>query len=387
MKIVETLRRWASEDAQVQAAAARRNLHVLGVAAWVLLALNGVHVLVFSLLRFDLPQQTAWAHQIAWAHAVMAVLMGAVGGLTRRAQAQPEVKGLGRWLPEVTSLGVLLWAVALTLMDQAIGSGISAFINASLAVGMVLLLRPRTTLLLQLSAWLVLAWLLGWTTDDPARLTTLRMNAATACALALLVSTLLWRRYVQAELLQRALADTNRQLEQQRAELETLATRDPLTGVFNRREFVHRAQQALAQAQRHGHELAVLMVDLDHFKSVNDRFGHPVGDEVLRQVTHLMQQNVRQTDCLARLGGEEFALLLPCTPASNALHLADKLRQKLADTPIEPLGEPITASLGLSCLAAGQHLTLDTLLQRADQALYRAKELGRNRTEVWTDTP
>lgn len=387
MKIVETLRRWASEDAQVQAAAARRNLHVLGVAAWVLLALNGVHVLVFSLLRFDLPQQTAWAHQIAWAHAVMAVLMGAVGGLTRRAQAQPEVKGLGCWLPEVTSLGVLLWAVVLTLMDQAIGSGISAFINASLAVGMVLLLRPRTTLLLQLSAWLVLAWLLGWTTDDPARLTTLRMNAATACALALLVSTLLWRRYVQAELLQRALADTNRQLERQRAELETLATRDPLTGVFNRREFVHRAQQALAQAQRHGHELAVLMVDLDHFKSVNDRFGHPVGDEVLRQVTRLMLQNVRQTDCLARLGGEEFALLLPCTPASNALHLADKLRQKLADTPIEPLGEPITASLGLSCLAAGQHLTLDTLLQRADQALYRAKDLGRNRTEVWTDTP
>ncbi|HEX5784871.1 MAG TPA: hypothetical protein VFY35_09115, partial [Burkholderiaceae bacterium] len=106
MKIVETLRRWASEDAQVQAAADRRNLHVLGVAAWVLLALNGVHVLVFSLLRFDLPQQTAWAHQIAWAHAVMAVLMGAVGGLTRRAQAQPEVKGLGCWLPEVTSLGV-----------------------------------------------------------------------------------------------------------------------------------------------------------------------------------------------------------------------------------------------------------------------------------------
>ncbi|GAB4089573.1 GGDEF domain-containing protein [Hydrogenophaga soli] len=387
MKIVETLRRWASEDAQVQAAAARRNLHVLGVAAWVLLALNGVHVLVFSLLRFDLPQQTAWAHQIAWAHASMAVLMVAVGGLTRRAQAQPEVGNLGRWLPEVTSLGVLLWAVALTLMDQAIGSGISAFINASLAVGMVLLLRPRTTLLLQLSAWLVLALLLGWTTDDPARLTTLRMNAATACALALLVSTLLWRRYVQAELLQRALADTNRQLEQQRAELETLATRDPLTGVFNRREFVHRAQQALAQAQRHGHELAVLMVDLDHFKSVNDRFGHPVGDEVLRQVTRLMLQNVRQTDCLARLGGEEFALLLPCTPASNALHLADKLRQKLADTPIEPLGEPITASLGLSCLTAGQQLTLDTLLQRADQALYRAKELGRNRTEVWTDTP
>jgi diguanylate cyclase (GGDEF)-like protein len=387
MKIVETLRRWASEDTQVQAAADRRNLHVLGVGAWVLLALNLLHVLVFSLLQFDLPQQIAWAHHIAMAHAVMAVLIGSVGWMARRAQALPDVGGLGRWLPKVASLAVLLWAVVLTRMDQAIGSGISAFINASLAIGMVFLLRPRTVLLLQLSAWLALAVLLHGTTDDPARLTTLRMNAATACALAMLVSTLLWRRYVQAELLQRALADTNRQLEQQRAELETLATRDPLTGLFNRREFVHRAQQALAQAQRHDQALAVLMVDLDHFKSINDRFGHPVGDEVLRQVTYLMLQSVRQTDCLARLGGEEFALLLPCTPASNALHLADKLRQKLADTPVAPLGEPITASLGLSCLTTGKPLTLDTLLQRADQALYRAKDLGRNRTEVWTDAP
>lgn len=387
MKIVDKLRRWADEDAQVQDAAVRRNLHVLGVAAWVLVALNLLHVLVFSLLRFDLPQQAAWAHQIAVAHAVMAVLMTGVGWVARRAHAHARVEGLGRWLPEAACVLVMLWAVTLTLMDQAIGSGISAFINASLAIGMVFLLRPPSALRLQVLGWLALASLLGWTTDDPARLTTLRMNAASASALALVVSVLLWRRYVQAELLQRALTDTNRQLELQRAELETLATRDPLTGVFNRREFVHQAQQALAQAQRHGHELAVLMVDLDHFKSVNDRFGHPAGDEVLRQVTRLMSQSVRQTDCLARLGGEEFALLLPCTPASNALHLADKLRQKLADTPIEPLGEPITASLGLSCLTAGQHLTLDTLLQRADQALYRAKDLGRNRTEVWTDTP
>lgn len=383
MKMVDTLRRWSREDVQVQEAASKRNLQVLGVAAWVLVALNLLHVAVFGLMHFDLPQQTAWAHQIAGAHAAMAVLMAAMGWAVRQARPHPRLTTPLRWLPETASALVLFWAVVLTLMDQAIGSGISAFINASLAIGMVFLLRPRSALLLQVLGWCVLAVLLGGTTDDPARLTTQRMNAASASALALLVSVLLWRRYVQAELLQRALADTNRLLEQQRAELETLATRDPLTGLYNRREFVRQSQQALARAQRQGHALAVLMVDLDHFKVVNDRFGHPVGDEVLRQVTRLMAQNVRQTDCLARLGGEEFALLLPDTQAANALHLADKLRQRLADTPVAVLGVPVTASLGLACMPAGQTLSLDTLLQRADQALYQAKDQGRNRTVAW----
>lgn len=382
MTIFDTLRRWSTEDTLVQEAAYRRNLQVLGVAAWGLVALNLLHVLVFGLMHFDDPLRNAWAHQIATAHAAMALLMSATGWLARRAQARPSSAYLLRLLPEYASVLILAWAVVLTVMDQAISTSINPFINAAVGVSIVFLLRPRSALAILVLGWCALAWTLGLTTDNPALLTTNRMNAASASALALLVSILLWRRYAQTELLQRALAASNQQLETQRAELETLATRDPLTGLFNRREFVHQAEDELARAQRHGTALSLLMVDLDHFKSINDQFGHPTGDEVLRHVAQLMVHAVRQTDRVARFGGEEFVLLLPDTTETEALHLAEKLRHKLAGTPVPGRGIFVTASIGLACRSAGSTLTLDTLLQHTDQAMYQAKHQGRNRTVV-----
>jgi len=382
MPLPDTLRRWSREDTQVQGAAFRRNLQVLGVAAWGLVGLNVLHVLVFGLLRFDDPVRSGWAQQIAWGHGVMAVLMCGAGVLARWGQARPVAGGVLRFLPEGVSVLVVGWAVALTVMDQAISRSISPFVNAVVGVAIVFLLRPRSALVIVLAGWCALAWALGLTTEDRALLTTNRMNAASACVLALLVSVLLWRRFAQAELLQRALAESNRQLELQRAELEKLATCDPLTGLLNRREFVRQAEQELARARRQGSVLALLMVDLDHFKAVNDHFGHPVGDEVLRHVSALMAQAVRHTDSLARFGGEEFVLLLPDTPADAAWHLADKLRQKLADTPVAALGGAVTASIGLACLPAGSVLALDGLLRQADEALYEAKRQGRNRTAL-----
>lgn len=380
MTLPDTLRRWFREDTQVQGAALRRNLQVLGVAAWALVALNVLHVLVFGLLRFDDPVRNAWAQQIAWGHGVMALLMCVAGVGARWCQARPVDGGVLRFLPECVSVLVVAWAVALTVMDQAISRSISPFVNAVVGIAIVFLLRPRSALVILVAGWCALARALGLTTEDRALLTTNRMNAASACVLALLVSVLLWRRFAQAELLQRALAESNRQLELQRAELEKLATRDPLTGLLNRREFVRQAEQALAHARRQGSALALLMVDLDHFKSVNDHFGHPVGDEVLRHVSALMAQSVRHTDSLARFGGEEFVLLLPDTPADAAWHLADTLRQQLADTPVAALGGAVTASIGLACLPSGSALALDGLLRQADEALYEAKRQGRNRT-------
>lgn len=380
MSLSDTLRRWAAEDRLVQDAAFRRNLQVLGVASWGMVVLNLLHVLVFALLRFDDPQRSAWAHQITAAHGAMALLMSTAGWLSRQAQAHPSRSLPMRLLPEGVSTLILAWAIALTVMDQAISTSINAFVNAAVGVSIVFLLRPRSALAILALGWCALALSLGWTTENSALLATNRMNAASASALALLVSTLLWRRYVQAELLQRALAETNQQLERQRAELETLATRDPLTGLLNRREFVRLAEQELARAQRQESTLSLLMLDLDHFKSINDRFGHPTGDAVLQHVAQLMTHAVRQTDRVARFGGEEFVLLLPDTPEADALHLANKLRHKLASTPAASLSTPVTASIGLASMPAGSAMALDALLQQTDQALYQAKRQGRNRT-------
>ncbi|MCS6810697.1 MAG: GGDEF domain-containing protein [Tepidimonas sp.] len=382
MTIRETWRRWTEEDRLVQDSAPRRNLQVLSVAAWVLVALNAVHVAVFGVLTFDEPVRDAWARQIAMAHGVMAVVMAPIGGLARRLHAQPVLSVGSRALPVVACAVVLAWAIVLTVMDQAVSTSIDPYVNAAVGVAIVFLLRPSTVVGLMGVAWVALVWALGRVTDDAALLTTNRMNAASATALAVLVSVLFWRYYARTERLQRVLAQTNRQLQAQRAELEALATRDPLTGLLNRRELVRQAEIELARVRRLKAPLSLVMLDLDHFKAINDRHGHAVGDEVLRQTARLMANSIRKTDRVARFGGEEFVLLLPDTTVDHARQLADKLREGLAQLSIATLEGPVTASLGVAGSTGDVDRSLDALLLQADQALYEAKRRGRNRTVV-----
>ncbi|MBT9492310.1 MAG: sensor domain-containing diguanylate cyclase [Paucibacter sp.] len=162
---------------------------------------------------------------------------------------------------------------------------------------------------------------------------------------------------------------------------------DMLTGVHNRRYFEHRCQIEVSQARRYQHDLACLFLDLDHFKSVNDRFGHAAGDVVLQGVAHIIQGQLRAGDTVARFGGEEFVVLLPQAPAQHAREIAERIRLSIAASPLLalPQGEalPVSVSIGLALLPKG-HLSGDSrmlaqeLVGQADQALYRAKAGGRN---------
>jgi diguanylate cyclase (GGDEF)-like protein len=169
-------------------------------------------------------------------------------------------------------------------------------------------------------------------------------------------------------------------------ELKRLAEEDMLTGIANRRHFNVEARRAIEQAHRHGEQLAILMFDLDHFKHINDEYGHNVGDEVLREMARRMQECFRKSDLPGRWGGEEFIALLPHTPITSALQVAERLRARLADTPIATsAGElRVTLSGGGAQLLAGE--TLESLVARADSVLYRAKHYGRNRVEISTET-
>lgn len=163
-------------------------------------------------------------------------------------------------------------------------------------------------------------------------------------------------------------------------ELKRRAATDFLTGVSNRRSFLHRAQEELLRSERYGHSLALLMLDIDRFKSINDTHGHAMGDAVLKAVVAACHQNLRQVDILGRLGGEEFAALLPQTDQAGALAICERVRQAVANITL-PAKEGmvcVTASLGLAELHRGE--SLDALMRRADTALYRAKGEGRNRT-------
>ncbi|MCC6134966.1 MAG: sensor domain-containing diguanylate cyclase [Candidatus Contendobacter sp.] len=163
-------------------------------------------------------------------------------------------------------------------------------------------------------------------------------------------------------------------------ELRHLATVDGLTGLYNRRHFMELCERELLRARRYRLEAALLMMDADLFKAVNDTHGHDVGDEVLQVIARLCQRQMRDADIIGRLGGEEFAVLLPQTGLEAALGTAERLRQAIAQTTL-PLttGRMLrfTVSIGVSAGAA-QTVSLQDLLKRADRALYVAKDRGRN---------
>ena len=189
-----------------------------------------------------------------------------------------------------------------------------------------------------------------------------------------------------AELRKRAdLLETQKlELEQKSQALERLSVTDPLTGLPNRRALDESLSQELERSLRYGQPLTVVIMDVDHFKQVNDAHGHAVGDLVLQRFASVMGTQIRANDMVGRWGGEEFLLLCPCTGAEGGLSLAEKLRALLAAQEFDGLGGR-TASFGVATLREGD--TLQSLLSRADAALYEAKRRGRNRVELADPDP
>jgi diguanylate cyclase (GGDEF)-like protein len=167
-----------------------------------------------------------------------------------------------------------------------------------------------------------------------------------------------------------------------------LAVRDGLTGLYNRRAFTELLSQAMAREDRQGGCFGLLLFDLDHFKKLNDTFGHPAGDAALKHTARLLDRHLRRGDQAARYGGEEFAAILPGADQEGALHLAERIREALAATPVVFEGARIgvSASFGAAVWPSDGR-EADALLASADRALYAAKQTGRNRVVAASTTP
>jgi two-component system, cell cycle response regulator len=167
-------------------------------------------------------------------------------------------------------------------------------------------------------------------------------------------------------------------------QMELMATTDGLTGLYNHRTFQERCSEMMGRIQRHGMKLALILTDIDHFKKVNDTYGHPVGDQVLKRVARILERCVRKTDVAARYGGEEFAIVLEGSDVEKAQILAERIRMEVSKEIIQSEKGPfsVTLSLGISCVpddAVEKHI----LIERADQALYHAKHNGRNKSVTY----
>jgi len=183
--------------------------------------------------------------------------------------------------------------------------------------------------------------------------------------------------------LQQKVAQATDELRRRKEEAELLARMDSLTGIPNRRAFMQSAEQEVLRAQRYGSSLTVAVLDLDHFKSINDTFGHATGDQVLINRANLLTATVREVDVVGRLGGEEFAILMPGTPLPEAIQAIERIRQAFEQSPVSCNEQLVsaTASFGVAEYP-GADPTVDGLLAKADGALYLAKARGRNRVET-----
>lgn len=179
------------------------------------------------------------------------------------------------------------------------------------------------------------------------------------------------------------LATLSYELYQSEQRLSALSQKDPLTGAYNRRYFDEQSRIECARSHRYSQSLAILMIDLDKFKLVNDTHGHAAGDEVLKALVRISSDALRKSDILARFGGEEFVVLLPHADIKEASMLAERLRKAIENSEIkvEELTLHVTVSIGVSILAAHESDSTE-MLARADQAMYNAKNSGRNKVAV-----
>jgi diguanylate cyclase (GGDEF)-like protein len=165
--------------------------------------------------------------------------------------------------------------------------------------------------------------------------------------------------------------------------MKAIAVRDQLTGLLNRRGFNEQCEKIYALARRRDLPVAFILTDIDKFKMINDKFGHEAGDQALRHFTRLLQVSRRREDVLSRIGGEEFALILPGATLESAIKVADVLRGRVEIAPLTYKGKsiPMTASFGVATLSPADTAITDVIV-RADKALYRSKRDGRNRVEL-----
>lgn len=173
------------------------------------------------------------------------------------------------------------------------------------------------------------------------------------------------------------LEHANNQLRQNEQRIRELMLTDPLTGLGNRRHLDERLHVEINRARRYGNSLCVIMTDIDHFKGINDTYGHKVGDQVLQGFAEVLQEAVRATDFVSRFGGEEFILVLPETTPQGAVQLAERIRVTLENKHFSGILRHITASFGVTCTKEGD--AMEEILLRVDRALYCSKENGRNR--------
>lgn len=386
------LRNAIRENGVVQGEATVETLRRFRIFAAIVLVVNLAYTAEFwfHINPSETVTRANWANAIGWVHFICAVVMVVMGLFLYRCHARSQRSSTHAMVLQILfCASMLLFAIALSVIDQMVTPNTTNFATICLLIAMTSLMRPTITIVLFLGAYVLFFKALAITQPDPNLLALARSHSVSAVLMSIAASAVVWRQFVTAVLLRRELVRSHQAVAEKQTELEYLATHDALTGLYNRREFMRLAEMELARAARFPADVCMLMVDLDFFKKINDQYGHPAGDAVLQQIAALLTTGVRSTDVVARMGGEEFIVLLPNTATEGALAAAEKLRSAIREQQLKVLGllVPVTASIGVSAITKAQWVTVEGLYTAADQALYAAKHRGRDRVEFMAAAP
>ncbi|MCD8574636.1 MAG: diguanylate cyclase [Erysipelotrichaceae bacterium] len=375
--------------------AVNANMSRLYYLSLLMIPISVIHIVTFTFFVVPETQEATWWRMgIILLHSLMVAMSSIISFLIFWIDNyERELIRLKFMIQIFSTIVVMVLGVGIAVVDQWITTSISPFIIVSIIIALVVLMHPLVSTIIYIGLFAVFIFTMPLIITDSLILTSTIMNGITVVMMAVGLSNIMWYYYTKNEKQKRVIEIQNANLEEQKQELEqlnyrlsVLASMDSMTQLLNRREFENQVNAELSVFKDDVLSSSMMIADIDHFKRVNDQYGHPVGDELLKQFSLLLKAVLRDKDLIARWGGEEFVVMLHQANPNEAYKIAERLRRTIESTTfqINQHHIHITVSFGIAPLNTSEEEPLYTSYLRADKALYQAKESGRNKTIIFT---
>ncbi|MFZ2831505.1 MAG: GGDEF domain-containing protein [Mesotoga infera] len=347
--------------------------------ALVVIPMHIAYVVMFWITEPSSGKEAVWRTGIIVVHSIHLIVSLALAIIISRAKRQNHLSNKAVFIQYAFIVSLSAMAISLVTIDQHVTTNITPFLVLCLGLAVIFLLRPTSAFIIfsvVLTAYLLL---IGIVQKEPAILLTNRVNGITFIVFGMYLSLILWNTTRKNLFQEEEIKRQQKELEEKNAELQRLAFFDTLTGLYNRRKWFEFAEEESRLICRYNIRSSVVLMDIDHFKKINDDYGHPIGDKILKEIADLLKKNLRAVDKLCRWGGEEFIFLLPNTSVEEARKVAEKLRTLIERAEFSIDGESIRvkASFGIASIKCEEN-PIDRAYERVDRALYMAKQGGRN---------
>lgn len=360
------------------------NINRLIKAFYVAAPISIVLIIVFSMFqKVTTPIEEQWRIGIIFAHGLLMIAMILLRIASEIYIKNQDLKTFGKAIQYSGFILVLAAGVSITAIDLQITLAISPFLIGTMVAGVIFLIRPMHTLIIYTSILLTFGFIVSGVLDNPIDKLSTMSNALMASAVGFAISLITFQTSKRSQLQKGFIQSQQEQLEILNTKLIRLASHDDLTDLYNRRTFISRVEEvSLSQIDDFQ---CISIFDIDHFKGINDEFGHPFGDYVLQKLANVVLSLLLPGELVARWGGEEFILYMPHRSSASGFERVEYIRKQIEKTPFQfqETTTYITVSFGVSELQCNEFKYFDKAYSRADKAMYQAKSNGRNQSCVY----